>query len=85
MPQAAGGATGFTPQQPNDPNKQGKLTSIIKSLQSNAGWTSVWELKEEYIFHTYFTNHDILPPACKMAGSLSPAYKLFYLFHAPWC
>ena len=23
------GATGFTPQQPNDPNKQGKLTTLL--------------------------------------------------------
>ena len=35
MPQAAGGATGFTSQQPNDPNKQGKLTTVIKSMNSD--------------------------------------------------
>ena len=29
IPQSAGGATGFTSQQPNDPNNQGKLTKLL--------------------------------------------------------
>ena len=35
MPQAAGGATGFTPQQPNDPNKQGKTTTLQILMKSD--------------------------------------------------